>query len=197
MTAFLTTARLALRLFTPADADLLVDLDSDPEVMRYLTGGRPTPPEVVRGRTLPAILALYRRPPGLGYWAAVDRATGDFLGWFEFRPVRDGDVREVELGYRLRCSAWGAGLATEGCRALVDKGFAKLGVERVTANTMAVNLASRRVMEKVGLRHVRTYHGDWPEPIDGSEHGEVEYALTREQWRVDRDGVGPVAGRAD
>ncbi|MFG1891422.1 GNAT family N-acetyltransferase [Micromonospora sp. NPDC049051] len=182
MSVFLSTPRLVLREFTPDDADLLVGLDSDPEVMRYLTGGRPTPPEAVRERVLPRILAHYRRPPGLGWWAAQDRGSGEFLGWFEFRPTRDGDAREVELGYRLRRAAWGAGLATEGCRALIDKGFAELGVRRVTANTMAVNAASRRVMEKSGLRLVRAYVGDWPELIDGAEHGEVEYALARERW---------------
>ncbi|MFG1779859.1 GNAT family N-acetyltransferase [Micromonospora sp. NPDC049048] len=182
MSVFLSTPRLVLREFTPDDADLLVGLDSDPEVMRYLTGGRPTPPEAVRERVLPRILAHYRRPPGLGWWAAQDRGSGEFLGWFEFRPTRDGDAREVELGYRLRRAAWGAGLATEGCRALIDKGFAELGVRRVTANTMAVNAASRRVVEKSGLRLVRAYVGDWPELIDGAEHGEVEYALTRERW---------------
>ncbi|MGW4500191.1 GNAT family N-acetyltransferase [Micromonospora sp. NPDC004336] len=190
MTIFLSTDRLVLREFTAGDADLLVELDGDPEVMRYLTGGRPTPPEAIRERTLPRILDHYRRPPGLGWWAALRRESGEFLGWFEFRPVRDGDVREVELGYRLRRAAWGGGLATEGCRALIDKGFAELGVERVTANTMTVNAASRRVMEKAGLRFVRTYVGDWPETIDGSEHGEVEYALTRQQW------PGPDAERA-
>ncbi|MCL7457521.1 GNAT family N-acetyltransferase [Micromonospora echinofusca] len=188
MSVFLSTPRLVLREFTPDDADLLVELDDDPEVMRYLTGGRPTPPEAVRERVLPRILAHYRRAPGLGWWAAQDRRSGAFLGWFEFRPTRDGDAREVELGYRLRRDAWGAGLATEGCRALIDKGFAELGVRRVTANTMTVNAASRRVMEKSGLRLVRTYVGDWPELIDGAEHGEVEYALTREHWlRRDAD----------
>jgi RimJ/RimL family protein N-acetyltransferase len=45
---------------------------------------------------------------------------------------------------------------------------------------MAVNLASRRVMERCGLRHVRTFHLDWPEPIAGSDQGEVEYELLRE-----------------
>ncbi|MBQ1074315.1 GNAT family N-acetyltransferase [Micromonospora sp. C31] len=182
MNVFLSTLRLVLREFTSADADLLVELDGDPEVVRYLTGGRATPPEAVRERVLPRILAGYRRPPGLGWWAALDRGSGDFLGWFEFRPTHDGDAREVELGYRLRRAAWGAGLATEGCRALIGKGFAELGVERVTANTMTVNAASRRVLEKSGLRLVRTYVGDWPEMIDGAEHGEVEYALTRERW---------------
>ena len=47
---------------------------------------------------------------------------------------------------------------------------------------MAVNTASRRVMEKAGLRHVRTFHAEWPDRIDGDEHGDVEYALTRAEW---------------
>ncbi|MEH1101651.1 GNAT family N-acetyltransferase [Micromonospora sp. CPCC 205561] len=196
MRVFLSTDRLVLREFTAEDAGLLVELDGDPAVMRHLSGGRPTPPEAVRERVLPRILGHYRRPPGLGWWAAQDRTGGAFLGWFEFRPTRDGDAREVELGYRLRRGAWGRGLATEGCRALIGKGFTELGVERVTANTMAVNAASRRVMEKSGLRYVRTYVERWPEAIEGAEHGEVEYALTRQEWpRRDTDEVrgGPPA----
>ncbi|MGC1211726.1 MAG: GNAT family N-acetyltransferase [Micromonospora sp.] len=183
MPIFLSTGRLVLREFTPADAPLLIELDGDPEVMRYLTGGRPTPPEEIRDRVLPRMLAAYRRPPGWGWWAAERRQDGAFLGWFEFRPIRDGDPREVELGYRLRRAAWGAGYATEGSRALIDKGFAELDVERVMATTMAVNDGSRQVMEKAGLAYVRTVHQAWPDPIEGSEHGEVEYALTRREWR--------------
>ncbi|MFG2054604.1 GNAT family N-acetyltransferase [Micromonospora sp. NPDC048930] len=186
VSTFLTTDRLVLREFTAQDAPHLTDLDGDPEVMRYLTGGRPTPPAEIRDRVLPRILAAYRQPPGLGWWAAERRADGTFLGWFEFRPVRAGDAREVELGYRLRRSAWGAGYATEGSRALVHKGFTELGVERVMATTMAVNAGSRRVMEKAGLSYVRTFHQDWPEAIEGSEHGEVEYALTRAEWAARR-----------
>ncbi len=70
----------------------------------------------------------------------------------------------------------------ERSRALVDKGFTDLGVERVTANTMAVNTRSRRVMEKSGLSFLRSFVGDWPEAIPGSEHGEVEYDLVRADW---------------
>ena len=92
----------------------------------------------------------------------------------------------MELGYRLRRDAWGAGYGTEGCRALIDKGFTELGVHRVYAETMAVNVASRRVMEKCGLRHVRTFVSDWPERIPGDEHGDVEYALTRAEWAAGR-----------
>jgi len=85
------------------------------------------------------------------------RAAGDFLGWFHFRPAGDG---RVDLGYRLRKAAWNKGYATEGSRALIDKGFTDLGVPRVVAHTMTVNHASRRVMEKCGLGFVRTYHSD-------------------------------------
>ena len=88
----------------------------------------------------------------------------------------------VELGYRLNQAAWGRGYATEGSQALVHKGFTGLEVERVTANTMAVNTRSRRVMEKSGLSFIRNFTGDWPEQIEGSEHGEVEHELSRTEW---------------
>ncbi|MFJ6139640.1 GNAT family N-acetyltransferase [Kitasatospora sp. NPDC092286] len=177
MTVFLTTERLVLRRFTGADVDHLVELDGDPEVMRYLTGGRATPREVVEREVLPRFLDHYERYGTLGWWAAEERVGGAFLGWFEFRPTGTEDRGEVELGYRLRRSAWGRGYATEGARALVRRGFEELGVRRVVAYTMTVNSGSRRVMAKAGLSCVRTFHEDHPEPIPGSELGEVEYAL--------------------
>ncbi|MEO3754749.1 GNAT family N-acetyltransferase [Streptomyces sp. B6B3] len=187
MCVFLTTDRLVLRAFTADDADLLVALDGDPEVMRYLTGGRPTSRETIVARTLPRLLHDHPCTGTRGYWAAETRPRGEtggaFLGWFEFRPLDDHDASVVELGYRLNRTAWGRGYATEGSLALIDKGFTDLGVERVTANTMTVNAGSRRVMEKAGLSLVRRFTEDWPEPIPGSEHGEVEYALTRAEWR--------------
>ncbi|HZA86374.1 MAG TPA: GNAT family protein, partial [Acidimicrobiales bacterium] len=64
--------------------------------------------------------------------------------------------------------------------------FAELGVDRVYASTMMVNTASRRVMEKAGLRYVRTFHADWPVKIPGDEQGDVEYAIDRAQWENDR-----------
>ncbi|BDM69243.1 GNAT family acetyltransferase [Streptomyces nigrescens] len=182
MSTFLETARMALRPFTAGDVDRLVELDGDPEVMRYLNGGRPTPRETIRTEHLPRLRHSFPATGTVGYWAAEAKETRAFLGWFEFRPVEEDGPAVVELGYRLRRAAWGHGYATEGSRALIRKGFTELGVQRVTANTMAVNAASRRVMEKAGLRHVRTYVGDWPDAIPGSEHGEVEYALTRAEW---------------
>lgn len=192
----LETARLRLRPLTDDDVDDVVALHSDPDVMRYL-GPPAETAEHVRGVLLPRWRDLDARTPGFGYAAAEERATGAFLGWFLFRPPysEDPPPGEIELGYRLHRAAWGRGFATEGSRALVDRGFAELGVERVVATTMAVNLGSRRVMEKVGLRYVRTFAAEFDEPLPGSEHGEVEYALTRARWDgMGRSGVSGAAG---
>ena len=83
---FLETERLALRRFTDNDADLLVELDSDPEVMHFITGGLPTPRLEIETEILPAYLEYYERYAGYGFWAAVERSTGAFVGWFHFRP---------------------------------------------------------------------------------------------------------------
>jgi RimJ/RimL family protein N-acetyltransferase len=183
----LRTKRMTLRRLTPADLDDLVDLDADPEVMRLLTGGRPTPREVIADEVLPAQLRVYERFPGLGRWAALDTVTGGFLGWFALdpdepppgEPTPDGGAAGAELGYRLRRPAWGRGLATEGSLALVGRAFGECGLDRVWAQTMAVNAASRRVLEKAGLRHVRTFYPRFDDPIPGTEAGEVEYELLR------------------
>ncbi|MEV0806943.1 GNAT family N-acetyltransferase [Micromonospora sp. NPDC050200] len=174
----LETERLRLRRFTPDDVDHLVDLDGDPEVMRFL--GPPTPRATVRDEQLPRMLRQYDRHPGLGRWAALDRDGGEFLGWFALDPSDDGT--EAELGYRLRRSAWGRGLATEGSRALLRHAFDTVGVRRVWAETMTVNTRSRQVLAKAGLRYVRTFHLHFDDPVPGTEHGEVEYELLRSEW---------------
>lgn len=177
----LQTERLSIRRFTVADEDNLVSLNGDPEVMRYITGGLPVPGrEEIRDEIIPFNLAAYDRHPGFGTWAADDIRTGEFLGWFHLRPRRsDGSI---DLGYRLRRSAWGNGYATEGSRALIDKGFGEHDIDRVVAETMTVNLASRRVLEKCGLTHIRTYFDEDLPAIDGADQGHVEYQLTRAEW---------------
>ena len=204
MHILLQTKRLILRRFTKADADHLYDLDNDPQVMRYINGGAPTPRDVILNDLLPVFLRYDERRPGLGFWAAVEKAqaaaeaapaAGGFIGWFSFRPSIDVPD-EVILGYRLRRAAWGKGYATEGARALIDKGFAEWGVQRVVATTYEYNLASRRVMEKVGMTLVRrfritpqdilrsdTYHAPSAEVWDGDD---VEYALERADWECTR-----------
>src|SRR4051812_2943604 len=108
---------------TPADVDLIVELDSDPAVMRFINGGRPTPhAEAAR------IVArsLDHR------WLGFARDGDAFVGWFGLRPV---GAHERELGYRLRRACWGRGLATEGALALLDTAFNGLDARRVWAHT--------------------------------------------------------------
>ena len=182
MQVFLETERLVLRRFTEADVDNLVELDGDPDVMRFITGGRSTPRDEIQNEHLPNYLRYYERFAGYGFWAVIEKSSGEFLGWFHFRPAPGAEPGEVELGYRLRRSAWGKGYGTEGSRALIRKGFAELGVRRVVASTMVVNVASQRVMQKAGMTLARTFHQPWPDRIEGEEHGDVEYALDRADW---------------
>lgn len=170
------TQRLTLRPVTPADADDLYSLEQDPVVMRYLNGGRPTP-----RHPPPDQPRLFRMPRGTEkeVWTAHHAETVRFLGWFALGVPDDGIGR---LGYRLHQHAWGQGYGLEGAAALVDHGFRVLGLPAIHADTMAVNLGSRRIMEKLGMRHLRTYEEPSQEPIAGAEEGEVEYGITAEAW---------------
>jgi shikimate kinase/RimJ/RimL family protein N-acetyltransferase len=179
---YLATERLVLRRFQESDVDNLVELDSDPRVMRYLTGGKPTPRERIQKRVLPNMINDNDRVPGCGCWAAIEKSTGTFIGWFALHAPEGGSGEEAELGYRLRAEAWGKGYATEGSRAVIHKAFTEHGITRVFAQTMAVNQPSRRVMERLGMTHTRTLHLEWIDPLPGTELGEVEYELTKAHW---------------
>jgi RimJ/RimL family protein N-acetyltransferase len=182
MDVFLETERLILRRFTREDADLLFELYNDPAVMRYLNGGAPADRAEIAAVDLPAFLGYYPRFAGYGFWAALDREHSGFLGWFHFRPQPGDPLDEPELGYRLHRAAWGRGYATEGSRTLLAKGFTELGASRVTAATVTANQGSRRVLEKLGLRYLRTVPADEHDTAEGAEHGVREYAITRAEW---------------
>jgi RimJ/RimL family protein N-acetyltransferase len=186
MDVFLETDRMVLRRFTMDDVEALFALDSDPLVRRFVEDGEPVTREEAAD-TIEHWLRYHERSDLFGFWAAIDKASGAFLGWFHFRPQPDSPADEPELGYRLVSSSWGQGYAAEGSRALIDKGFASPEVSRVVAETMAVHTASRRVMEKAGMRHVRSFATEWPVKLPGDEEGEVEYAITRAEWEAARN----------
>lgn len=181
MSVLLETERLVLRAFAQSDLDDLVALDGDPRVMRYREAGKPHTRERTERETLPYFLAPRGRLD-VWVWAALLKPTRRFVGLFALRPVDDDRRNEASIGYRLMPDVWGVGLASEGAKALVDHGFGVLGFDRIYGEAMAVNAGSRRVMEKAGLRYVRTFHVAFDDPIPGTEEGEVEYALTREDW---------------
>lgn len=173
----LHTQRLTLAPCQPQDRADFIALERDPEIMRFLNGGRVLDPE----RVDPDADYLMPRGSEPHVWTARLNADDSFVGWFCLWPDTES---AAELGYRLRRDAWGKGFAPEGATALVDWGFSEAGYIRITASTMAVNQASRRVMEKIGLCYCRTEHPDWRYPIPGADQGEVWYETSRSSWRA-------------
>lgn len=177
-TMYLATARVTLRELTPDDEDILFELDSDPEVMEFLTGGVPSSRDEIK-RVIERMIGLTQNHHGrFGYWAALEKESGRFMGWFHFRPSKKNadNIKRIELGYRLQRDFWGKGYATEVSRALIEKGFRELEVEEVFAVTMKTNLRSQNVMRKCGMSLMRAY-SDPKYPC--AKDPEVEFALVR------------------
>ena len=178
--AILRTDRLALVPLSDEHFELEVELDSDPEVMRFLTGQGRTREQVAAAHTMR--LASAEAAPGLGFW--VGFADGQFVGWWLLEPPDRVEHRlvpgEAELGYRLLRRYWRQGFASEGCRELLRHAFDDLDLNRVFALTMTVNAASRATMAAVGMRYVRTFFDDDGPP--GIDQGGVEYEITRAEW---------------
>ena len=184
------TRRLRLRPVDSTDVDALVFLDSDPEVMRFVSDGRPTPRAEISDWVIPRARAELSTGRG-GMWIAIDQRYQAFLGWVLLRAPRHSQRSEMELSYRLRRDTWGRGLATEAARAVVGLAFDELHTERVFASTTLRNSSSRRVMEKLGMRvsGVRAggdHLGRRYEHAHGNRDnlGELEYELLRHQWEA-------------
>jgi RimJ/RimL family protein N-acetyltransferase len=146
----LETKRMYFRRFRVEDAQWLCELDSDPEVMRFISKGQPTSLAKIQNEIIPRFLEYYRETPSQCFWAAHLHPNDEFIGWFHLRPDRISPG-EMELGYRLKRSVWGRGLATEGVRALLKRASGEWGYAKICARTLTSHLASRRVMEKAGL----------------------------------------------
>jgi RimJ/RimL family protein N-acetyltransferase len=179
----LSTARIQLEPLTTQHLPWLVELDGDAEVLRHIVGRARSAAEV-HDYWGPVCADLEADAVGLGWWVGWCRTGGEFLGWWDLSPARPVLARpeRAEAGWRLARRHWGHGYATEGASALLEHGFGTVGLREVWAETMAVNVASRRVMTKLGLRHLRTEHRTWEDPLPGSEQGEVVYAITRDAW---------------
>jgi RimJ/RimL family protein N-acetyltransferase len=178
----LRTERIALVPLTDEHLGWEAELDSDPEVMRFL-GGRASTREAVEASHARRMAAA-RKVDGLGFWIGL--VDDEFVGWWTLQPAHGPDQPDdpgvADLGYRLLRRHWRKGLASEGARELVRYGLDDVGLERIIAQTMTVNAGSRAVMERIGLKYVRTFPTSMAEPVEGRDEGEVEYEMTREQW---------------
>jgi RimJ/RimL family protein N-acetyltransferase len=157
------------------DVDDVVALNADAEVMRHLDQGPPMTPARVLAEEMPRLMAHNRRADRLGSWVARDRGTGSFLGWFMITPF-DEPLRTVGLTYRLCRQAWGRGYDIEGTLRMIEIARAAQ-VSTVIATMMAVDVASRRLMEKAGLEPVHTLASETAGPAMAAARRTVDYAL--------------------
>lgn len=149
----LTSARLYLREFVPSDWEKIYQLDSDPEVMKYLTqfalDKKSDYPKIIERCT-----AYYQGNPGFGVWAAIEKESEEFIGWLMLKKYKYSD--DKELGYRLMKKYWGRGYATEMSPKLIDYGFHKKGLTKIVAITHPENIASQKVLKKAGMKYIKT-----------------------------------------
>ena len=150
---YITTGpNVAIRPLRESDLPELMVLEQDPEVLRYITDGKPLPTADIEARLHKAI-DFYQHHGGLGKFAVIDREHHDFLGWACLQPL--DQTSEIEIGYRLHQKAWGRGIATETSQLLRDYFFDQLGHKRLVGVVRADNLASKRVLEKTGLQYIK------------------------------------------
>jgi RimJ/RimL family protein N-acetyltransferase len=154
MNVIIETERLLLRTFTVADAQLIYDLNLDPDVTRYTSDpvrdiGHAQ--EILEQVILPQY-ALYNH----GRWAVHVKPELEFIGWCGLKcrsetclAGRQGN--EIDLGYRFVKTAWGKGYATEAAHACIRYGFEKLNLQRIVGRAMPENIASLKVLEKCGM----------------------------------------------
>ena len=150
MNVIIETDRLLLREFTMDDAKLVFELNNDPDVIQYT--GDPVRNEAhaleILEKTIIPQYILYNH----GRWAVHTKPELEFIGWcgLKFRAERN----EIDLGYRFQKKAWGRGYATEAAYASLRYGFDKLLVRRIVGRAMPQNIASIKVLEKLGMRFV-------------------------------------------
>jgi RimJ/RimL family protein N-acetyltransferase len=156
--AVLTTQRLRLRPRTMADLDACVAMDLDPNVHRFIYG-QSTDPEERRAQVRARIAAGW--PASGGIWVVEWQDAPEFLGWCGLFPLEDSGL--IEIGYRYVTRAWGQGIATEAARAVLDHDFRALAFDPIVAVAHPANLASQRVLAKIGLtaRGSAFYYGHW------------------------------------
>ena len=153
------TENLYLRRFTLDDAEAYWPLTSMPEIIRYTGDQAPTSIEEVRHILGTRPLQDYAMH-GFGRMACIEKSSGRLVGFSGLKFV--AELNDVDIGYRFLPECWGKGYATESARVLMQQGANEHGIERIVGMVQPENVASARVLEKLGLVFERelTLHGD-------------------------------------
>lgn len=175
MKIFIETKRIILREILPTDIEGMYELDSDPDVHKYL-GSKP----VTNKQQTIEIINIIRQQyldNGIGRWAIIDKKTNDFIGWTGLKFVTDltnYHKNYHDLGYRLIKKYWGQGIATEAAIASLDYAFDHLNIEKVYAMADCENDGSNKILKNVGLRFIEKFD------LDGIECN--WYKIEREEY---------------
>ncbi|NKF50686.1 GNAT family N-acetyltransferase [Shewanella sp. WXL01] len=155
----INTSRLTMSMMTLDDIDLFVDLDSDPEVMKYITGGKTTSYEDAKALFIPRLAKYLDPEKGWGLWKIIVNDSQTFAGWILIRPLDfftdNPKMDQLEVGWRLKQLTWGKGIATEAAQAVVDYCVSlDDNIKAVGAIAVPENKASINVMQKLGMEFV-------------------------------------------
>lgn len=150
MTIHLETIRFILRDFEYSDIDDLFELDSNPDVMKYIRLPTATSKEQIE-KTIAGVKEQYQRN-GIGRWIVQDKATKEVLGWSGLKIEEHfRDFHYNDVGYRFKPQYWGKGVATETALASLKYGFEQLSWDKICATADIENIASNIVLQKIGL----------------------------------------------
>lgn len=158
MKIVIETDRLILRELLPSDCDGMFQLDSDPEVHKYL-GNNPVTDKEQAMNVIHFVRQQYI-DYGIGRWAIIDKKTEDFIGWTGLKFVTEltnNHINYYDLGYRLRKKYWRQGIATETARLSLDYAFNVLNLEEVFASANIDNVGSNKILQKIGFNLMETF----------------------------------------
>ena len=161
MKIFVETERLILREIVPSDAPGIFELDSDPLVHEYIDNDLLTSIEGA-SKVIEFIREQYVER-GVGRWAAIEKSSGDFIGWSGLKlntgekEMLNDKYDFIDIGYRFIPRYWGKGYATESAIAALDYGFRVLKYETIAGIALIGNIASNKVLQKIGLKHVEDF----------------------------------------
>jgi ribosomal-protein-alanine N-acetyltransferase len=157
MKTSIETERLLLRQMLPSDAAGMFELDSNPEVHRYL-GNTPVT-DIEQSREIIESLRRQYKENGIGRWAVILKETNEFIGWSGLKLEKNinGHEQFYDLGYRFIPKHWGKGYGYESAKAFVDFGFGEMKLDKICACFMRGNTGSQRIMEKCGLEFINDF----------------------------------------
>ncbi|HEY5406480.1 MAG TPA: GNAT family N-acetyltransferase [Ginsengibacter sp.] len=151
MQVILETPRLFLRRFTEEDAHLIYILNSDPEIVKYVHEPVLENEEQAKAILINNIIPQYKL--NMGRWAIHTKSDYEFIGWCGLKYIKETGI--TDLGYRLVKTAWGKGYATEAAQYTLIYGLRDLKIELITGMAHIENIASLKVLEKIGMKFSR------------------------------------------